>query len=195
MTRWCPVCESPGIPVAQGTDSLNGQELLAVSRDLPGIEPSHVCSQCPTFFRGRDRFYLTALDGRGIHGIAVWPHRERPLSIEIGEEGMVATFHDGASVLISRDDAHHVPSDFFRGLTERDIEAWASRRGFGLRLVPAAQPGVADLVVDRPGPHFILRVTKSWFHSNDIRCTEDAIYDLEAIGVEPVLFPPLSVRA
>lgn len=195
MRRWCPVCESPGIPVTQGTGSIEGEDLVAVSRDLPGIEPSHVCSECPTFFRSRDRFYLTALDRRGIHGIAVWPHGERPLSIEIGEEGMVATFHDGASVLISRDDAHFVSTDFFRGLDEQEVEDWACRRGFGLRLVPAPEMGVADLVVDRPGPHFILRVTKSWFQSNEIRCTEDGIYHLETIGVEPVLFPPLTVHA
>lgn len=195
MTRWCPVCESPGIPVAQGTGPFDGQQLLAVSRDLPGIEPSHVCSQCPTFFRSRDRFYLTALDGQGIHGISVWPHRESPLVIEIGDEGLFATFRDGASVLVSRDDAHLILTDFFRGLTEREIEAWASRRGFGLRLVPASQQGIADLVVDRPGPHFVLRVTKSWFQLQDIRCTEAGIDHLESIGVEPVLFPPLSVHA
>lgn len=46
MTRWCPVCESPGIPVAQGTGSIDGQQLLAVSTEdridhleTIGVEP------------------------------------------------------------------------------------------------------------------------------------------------------------
>ena len=162
---------------------------VTISRDLPGIEPSHFCSRCPTFFQGRDRFYLTAHHDRGVHGITVWPHREIRVSIEIGEEGLVVGFADGASALVSRDDTRHIATSFFRRLTEEEISAWASRRGFRLRMV-AARNGTADLVVDRPGPHFVLLVTKSWFQANEIRSTDDGIPLLETAGARPVLFRP-----
>lgn len=194
MTRWCPVCESPGLPVTRGEDG-GGGEAVEVSRDLPGIDPTHFCSRCPTFFRSRDRFYLTAQHEIGVHGIAVWPHHDRHVAIEVGEAGLVACFEDGATVLISRDDTSHISTSFFRTLTEREIVRWAARRGFELRLVPTPQPGVADLVVDRSGPHFMLVVTKAWFQSQEIRRTEDGIYSLESIGVEPVLFPPAASAA
>lgn len=169
-------------------------EAVEVSRGLPGIDPSHLCSRCPTFFRGKDRFYLTEQHGVGVHGIAVWPHHERHLSIEVCADGLVVTFDDGASVLISREATSLVATSFFRTFTERDIETWASRRGFELRVVPTRER-TADLVVDRPGPHFPLLVTKAWFQSNEIRCTEDGIDYLETIGADPVLFPPTTVHA
>lgn len=191
MTHWCPVCESPGLPVARGPRS-NGEQngVVSVSRDLPGIEPSHFCSRCPTWFRSRDRFYLTAVHDRGVHGIAVWPHGDRRISVEIGEEGLVCTFDDGASALISRGDTSGIATSFFRRFTEWEIWSWASRRGFRLRIVPAGD-GTADLVVDRVGPHFVLLVTKSWFRANHIRDSEDGVACLEAEGVSPVLFQPI----
>lgn len=195
MTRWCPVCESPGVPVVRRHDERDElAEVVEVSSDLPGIDPSHFCSRCPTFFRSKDRFFLTARHGVGVHGITVWPHGERHLSIEVGEDGLVATFHDGASVLISRDDMTYVATNFFQRSSEREIETWARRRGFGLRVV-TARAGTADLVVDRPGPHFMLLVFKSWFQIHEIRHTEDGIDHLESVGVEPVLFPPSTVPA
>lgn len=198
MTRWCPVCESPGVPVARddetGDDETGNAMAVSVSRDLPGIDPSHLCSRCPTFFRSRDRFYLTGQHGAGIYGIAVWPHREPHLSIEVGQDGLVATFHDGASVLIAKDDANLIATDFFRRSSADGIVAWARRRGFGLEVVGAGV-GIADLVVDTPGPHFILVATKAWFQARDVRCIEDGIDWLETIGATPVLFPPTMVQA
>lgn len=74
-------------------------------------------------------------------------------------------------------------------MSEAEIKGWARRRGFRLTL---RQLGMAqaDLVVDRPGPHFILVLAKSWFQRNETRCSEDGIYDIEQTGARAVLFPP-----
>lgn len=189
MTRWCPVCESPGIPVVQGRGPGSSADAVQVSRDLPGIEPTHFCTRCPTFFRSRDRFYLTAQHGDGVHGISVWPHGERHLSIEVGEEGLLLTFHDSASVLVSRHDSSRIAGDFFGSRCSDDITAWGRRRGFDVRVVPVSDM-TAELRVDPPGPHFVLLVTKAWFRWNEVRSTEDGVDLLEWIGARPVLFPP-----
>jgi hypothetical protein len=194
MTSWCPVCESQGLAVTREENPGVDDAMVRASRDLPGIEPSHFCSRCPTFFRGRDRFYLTAQHDVGVYGIAVWPHHDRHLSIEVGEDGLIATFSDGASTLIPRQDTNLIATDFFRGSNEDGIVSWAKRRGFGLRL-DVSHGGIADLVVDRPGPHFILSTVKAWFQDKEIRCTEDGIDWLETIGATPVLFPPTMVEA
>jgi hypothetical protein len=166
-----------------------GASVVQISDDLPGIEPTHICERCGSVFRGRDRFYLRAQDRLGIHGIAVWPHRERRIRIEIGEDGLVVLFDDSASVLIPREETSQLVTDFFRGCSDDRVKAWASRRGFSLTLRTVAA-GQTDLVVYPPGPHFILAVTKSWFQRNEIRCTEDGIYHIELTGARPVLFPP-----
>jgi hypothetical protein len=193
MTHWCPVCENPGVPVSHDPE-LEDDGAVSVSRDLHGIEPSHFCSRCPTFFRGRDRYYLTGQHGGSIYGIAVWPHRERHLSIEVGQDGLVVTFEDGSSVLITREDSNLIATDFFRGSSADDIVAWAGRRGFGLKVVGSGA-GIVDLVVDQPGPHFILVSTKAWFQANQISDTEHGIYCLEEIGAAPILFPPMMEEA
>lgn len=167
---------------------------MTISEDLPGITPTHICDRCYTVFRSRDRFYLRANQHEAIHGIAVWPHGQRRLRIEVTDDGPIVMFDDRASVLIPRDDTMFLATDFFRGCAEGEIVAWARRRGFSLRLRPTAA-GYTDLVVDPPGPHFILAVTKSWFQRHEIRCTEDGIYHLEKVSVRPVLFPPSAVHA
>lgn len=180
------------MPVARD-DLVRDDTMVEASRDLPGIEPSHFCSRCPTFFRGRDRFYLTGQHGVGVYGIAVWPHHDRHLSIEMADDGLIATFNDGASTLITRDDTNLVATDFFRGSSEEEIVSWARRRGFALKLV-ISEDGIADLVVEEPGPHFILATAKAWFQEKEIRRTEDGIDWLEIIGATPVLFPPTMVQ-
>lgn len=162
---------------------------LQVSRDLPGIRPTHFCTRCPTFFRSRDRYYLTAQHGEGVHGISVWPHRSRHLSIEVCEEGLFLTFSDSASVLVARDDTARIAGDFFRRHSNLDIAAWGRRRGFEVRVIPVSDTS-ANLRVEPPGPHFALLVTKAWLQSNEVRSTEDGVYLLESIGARPVLFPP-----
>lgn len=198
MTRWCPICESPGKPVLRG--SLSDDDMTAiqmgaavrVGKRLPDIEPTHLCSLCPTFFRWRDRFYLTARREKGVHGIGVWPHRQARVRIEMAADGVVFLFGNTNWILANNDTFQRVVSDFFWGHGQREIITWARRRGFKVRLVPTGN-GQARLKVDPGGCHFPLLVVKSWAQANDIRDSEVASLAFEEIGASPVVFGPPKV--
>jgi hypothetical protein len=200
MIRWCPVCESPGKPVIRGDLSLsdiralqNGSAVRA-TRDLPGIEPSHFCTKCPTFFRAKDRFYLTALRETAVHGIGVWAHHEPRLRLELGPDGLVALFNDSNSVLIPTDDSSCVFNDFFWGRGQKEIVTWSRRRGFAVRIEPRGL-GNAEVQVDPAGPHFVLLVAKSWLRGSWVRTREDLVWSLEDVGAKPIVFRPQEVHS
>lgn len=189
------MCESPGRPVLRG--SLSSADMREIQRGaavrvggrLPGIVPTHVCSVCPTYFRGRDRFYLTARREKEVHGIAVWPHSEARVRIELANEGLVFLFGDSAWILASNDTFQRVTSDFFWGHGQREIISWARRRGFTVRIVPNGT-GKAALKIDPAGPHFPLLVIKTWAQTQELRDIEIATMALSELGVNPVIFGP-----
>jgi hypothetical protein len=119
MTRWCPICESPGKPVLRGSlstaeiNAIQKGNAVRVGKRLPDIEPTHFCSLCPTFFRWRDRFYLTARGEKGVHGIGVWPHRQARVRIEMAADGVVFLFGNTNWILADNDTFQRVVSDFF----------------------------------------------------------------------------------
>lgn len=154
---------------------------------LPGIVPSHFCSVCPTFFQGRDRFYLTARREKAVHGIAVWPHSRARVRLELTEGGFVFLFRSKAWVMVASEQFPLVMNDFFWGHGRREVISWSRRRGFGTRLVSAGD-NHAQLKVDPAGPHFPLLVIKSWAQENDLRNSEQTVDTLELVGVDPIVF-------
>lgn len=174
--------------------SLEARAAVRVRERLPGIEPSHFCTRCPTFFRCRDRFYLTSIREDMVHGIAVWPHHERRLRVEWGRDGLVLMFSDGATVLVTHDEIPAVLDDFFWGNGHNEIDSWARRRGFDVRLTPRGQ-GLVSVRFEPSGPHLPLLVVKAWLRNRWARSCEDALGVLAAVGTRPQLFPPADLDA
>lgn len=170
-------------------EAIQKGEAVRVGNRLPGIVPSHSCTQCPTFFQSRDRFYLTVRREEEIHGIAVWPHRQARVRIELTREGLVFLFGQSMWILVSNEAFGKVTSDFFWGHGQREIISWARRRGFTVRIVPTGN-GHAALKVDPTGPHFPLLVIKAWAQSQEIRDGEVAAMTLSELGVQPVVYGP-----
>lgn len=160
---------------------------VRVREELPGIVPTHFCNACPAFFRAKDRFYLTARRENGVHGIAVWPHDERSVTVESSPDGLVVLFQDGASVLIPGYDFPVLLDDYFARQQRGELVSWARRRGFAIRLVPSGV-GQARIRVQPSEPHFVLLVAKLWLRENWVRSIDDVVYALEAIGADPVIF-------
>lgn len=171
----------------QDVQSLRDGTAVRVRQGLPGIAPTHMCTRCPTFFCGRDRYYLTARHEESVHGIAVWPHGQSRVRIELGDDGMLFVFGDTIWVLLPAIEVPMLISDHFRGKGQRDMIFWSRRRGFSIQLVPAGT-GKANVRVDPPGPHFSLLVAKTWAQQNMLRNAQQTLETLDDIGAAPFMF-------
>ena len=174
--------------------SLEAGTAVRVRERLPGINPSHFCTRCPTFFRRRDRFYLTSLREDAVHGISVWPHHGSRLRVELGPDGLVTMFADGSTVMVPDDGIAHIVDDHFRGHGKNEVVEWSTRRGFDVQLVPKGDDYV-NLDVAPSGPHFPLLVVKSWMRDRRVRVREDLLAELETADVAPIHFPPADLHA
>lgn len=114
--------------------------------------------------------------------------------MELGAEGLVMMFADGASILVVNDDISALLNDFFEGYGKNRIVTWASRRGCEIRLVPQGGSRVS-VEVAASGPHFSLLVAKSWLRNTSVRSCADALVALDAVGAQPLFFPPAEMLA
>lgn len=174
-------------------DALRDGTAVRVRERLPGITPSHMCSRCPTFFRARDRFYLTARHETTLHGIAVWPRGQARIRIEAADDGLLFVFDDRLWALVPDGDVPRLLGDFWRP-GSHDMISWSRRRGFSIRLEPAKN-GRANVRVDPPGPHFVLLVAKTWAQEGRLRSAWETVDRLQEIGAEPVVFGPSEVMS
>lgn len=173
-------------------DAVRNGTAVRVRERLPGITPTHMCTRCPTFFRARDRFYLTARHEEGVHGIAVWPHGRTRIRIELTKDGLVFVFDGSKWALVPAGDVPLLVSDHFWGHGQREIVSWSSRRGFAIRLAPDGK-GKASLRVKPPGPHFTLLVAKTWAQENFLGSLDQTVATLDDIGARPLVFEPSEV--
>jgi hypothetical protein len=169
-TRWCPVCESKGIPIVWGEPSEHtmrlaeeGTVILAGCTPV-GIHATHGCGTCDAEFIGYDRVYRREVRGVEVMGIGVWPHGRRPVRVEDHDEGWTVVVTGEGSMLVNRDAAPVPFADVFEGMSAWEIEEWARRRGFDASLEPQAN-GWLEISISDPFRLFGLTLIKTWWRT------------------------------
>jgi len=192
-TRWCPVCESPGVPIVWGEPTAHSMQLAEEGRVIIagctplGIHPSHACAACDTEFIAADRVYKRETP-RSVLGIGVWPHGRRPVRIEENDEGWTAVVGGEGSMLIRREGIPVFIREVFEGMWPWEVERWITRRGFDAVVVQGEYAGWEIRVAD-VAQLFELTLVKHWWRSLGRNPVKAALDRLTSEDSSPIWLP------
>ena len=179
-TRWCPVCETRGIPIVWGEPSdqvmrLADEGRVVVAGCTPtGLHPSHICAACYTGFNSSDRIYQREQGGRPVLGIGVWPHGRRPVRIEDNGSGWTVVVAGRGSMLIDREASTAFIPDVLENLLPWEIEEWVHRRGSDV-TIERHPDGRWDVTVQVTSHVSALLLAKAWWRTLGRRPIETAL--------------------
>jgi hypothetical protein len=169
-TRWCPVCESRGIPIVWGEPSEHTMRLAEEGRVIlagctpVGIHASHGCGSCDAEFIAYDRVYRRQVRDVEVIGIGVWPHGRRPVRVEDHDEGWTVVVAGEGSMIISREAAKPLFAGVFEDMSAWEIEEWVRRRGFDVSIESRAN-GWLEISISDPFRLFGLILVKTWWRT------------------------------
>ena len=194
-TRWCPVCESKGIPIVWGEPSESTMRLADEGRVIIGgctpigIHPSHGCAGCGSEFIASDRIYRRDVRDGHVIGIGVWPHGRRSVRIEDNDQGWTLVVAGEGSMLIGSAAAPVFSANVFEDMSVWQIADWARRRGVEVTVEPAPH-GTWKMLIDDTFDVFWLTVGKLWWRSLGRGPVDKA---LERLGPHVVWLPETAV--
>lgn len=195
VTRWCPVCEHPGVAVVWGYPSDSSRRLAEQGQVIlagchaEGMAPSHICRGCDGEFIAANRLYQRLHAGTEVYGVAVWPHGRRSVRIEANQPGWTVMIDGVGAMLLNDHDLPVFVDDMFHNMGPREVQGWASRRGFPAEIA-LDEDGWSLNVKDGAG-FFELLLIKAWWRNLGRYPVEAAIERLSCHVSSPVWLPQL----
>jgi hypothetical protein len=166
-TRWCPVCEAPGVAIVWGYPTIRDQQrakedqVILGGCDVSGRQPTHECVTCGSEFISSSRLYLRQGVGGEIYGVAVWPHGRRSIRVEANQDVFTVIIERKGSMLINRHHMNVVTNEVFADMWPWDVQSWATKRGVAAKVTSHDNGWSLDVMEDSETLELLL--IKTWW--------------------------------